>query len=65
MFGAMLGAAGSAAMLAFSGDRASSLEAQLQQKMSMGYELEMQMQHVRNGLTSLEDDKEQLVSGFF
>lgn len=62
MFGAILGAAGSAAMLAFSGDRISSLEAEMQKKVSLGYQLEMEMQRVRNGLAGLENDKEKLVS---
>jgi len=60
MFSALLGAAGSAVLLAFSGDRASSLEGELQRKAEVSRELEAQMQKVRNLLEGTQSEEEKL-----
>jgi hypothetical protein len=61
MVGALWGAAGSAVMLAFSSDRASSLEAELQRKAQVSRELNIQMQNVRNALEGFQTEEEKLV----
>jgi hypothetical protein len=62
MFGALFGVVGSAVLLTSSGDRASSLEAELQHKAQVSRELEAQMQKVRNLLEGKQTEEEKLVT---
>lgn len=62
MFGALLGAAGSAALLAFSGDHASTLEQELQRKTRESQKLEMDMAKVQNAMDNFKTDETKLVS---
>lgn len=61
MFGSVLAATGSAALLAFSGDRASTLETELQRKARVSHELEEQMAKARNVLNGKMSDEDRLV----
>ena len=61
VFGAILGVAGSAALMAFSGDKASLLESELQRKAKLGQELEMHMAKARLALEGKQSQEEKLV----
>lgn len=62
MYVALVEAAGSAALLAFSGSQASSLEGELQRKAQVSHELEEQMQNVRNLLEGAQTEEQKLVT---
>jgi hypothetical protein len=60
--GAALATAGSAMLLAFSGDRASALESKLQEKAEESQALEMAMEGVKAAIDSYKNEENKLVS---
>lgn len=65
MMGALLAVAGTAAQLAFSGEKASLLESELQRKTKETRELEHQMLSVKNTLEGFKDEEMKLVRSMY
>lgn len=63
LFGAFVGAAGSTALLAFSGDRAATLEQELLRKKAEARDMEHNMSRVQQAMSDFQSEEEKLVRG--